>query len=350
MLRSFARLSAVDLGFNPDGLITMEVLPLDRDPAVHQTYYPELVRRLRTIPGLESAGLVDYFPLRSGTSFTGIRGSGKPVVTHAFEALPGYFETIGVRLVAGRLPTDADFTSGFRGAVINESAARDLFPDGPAVGRQLSRAAGKDREPWTVLGVIADVRHGGPLAPRGENFPARAVFFPLQATESDVGRAMLVVLRPSMRIPALGDRLRQTAQSIGPRVLVERIQTANERFGTSVITLRRRTVLLGLLGGLGLVLALVGIFGMTAYAVSRRTREIGVRMAFGALPAQVVTVVVRDAALPIVIGTALGLGAAALATHVIESFLFQTKPIEVVTFAAVAVVLVITGCPRHALP
>jgi putative ABC transport system permease protein len=264
MLRSFARLSAVDLGFNPDGLITMEVLPLDRDPAAHQAYYPELVRRLRTIPGIQSAGLVDYFPLGSGTSFTSLRGSGTPMFTRVFEALPGYFETIGVRLVGGRLPTEADFTSGFRSVVINESAARDLFPDGPAVGRQLARAAGEDRDPWTVLGVIADLRHGGPLAPRGENFPTRAVFFPLQSTEFDLNQAMLAVLRPSTRIPALGDRLRQTAQPIGPRVLVERIQTANERFGASVITPRRRTVLLALLGGLGLVLALVGIFGMTA--------------------------------------------------------------------------------------
>jgi macrolide transport system ATP-binding/permease protein len=194
------------------------------------------------------------------------------------------------------------------------------------------------------------LRHGGPLAPRNENFPARAVFFPLQATEFDVNQAMLAVVRTSTRIPALGDRLRQTTQSIGPRVLIERIQTANERLGASVITPRRRTVLLGLLGGLGLVLALVGIFGMTAYTVSRRTSEIGIRMAFGALPAQVVTTIVRDSAIPIGVGTMLGLGGAALATRVIESFLFQTRPIEVATFAAVALVLIVTGCLAALLP
>ena len=350
MLRSFARLSAVDLGFERAGLITMEVLPLEREPAAHDAYYPELVRRLRTIPGIQSAGIVDNFALGGGTSFTSLRGSGEPVFSPIFEALPGYFETIGARLIGGRLPTDADFTSGFRGVVINESAARDLFADGPAVGRQLAWTAGKDREPWTVLGVIADLRHGGPLAPRGENFPARAVFFPLKTTEFELNRAMIVVVRPSMRLPALGDRLRQTAQSIGPRVLIERVQTANERFGASVITPRRRTVLLGLLGGLGLILALVGIFGMTAYSVSRRTPEIGVRMAFGALPAQVVRTIVRDSAVPIAIGTVLGLGGAAFATRVIESFLFQTKPIEVATFAAVALVLMVNGCVAAFLP
>ena len=348
VLRSFARLSAVDLGFNPDGLITMEVLPLDRDPAAHKAYYSDLLQRLRTIPGVGSAGIVDNFPLGSGTSFTSLRGSGEPVFSSVFEALPGYFETIGVRLRGGRLPTDADYASGFRGTVINESAARALFPDGPAVGRQFTYAAGKDRDPWTVLGVIADLRHGGPLAPRNENFPQ--IFFPLQPTEFDLNQAMLVVLRPSGRIPTLGDRLRQTAQSIGPRVLIERIQTANHLFGDSVITPRRRTVLLGLLGGLGLVLALVGVFGMTAYAVSRRTAEIGVRMAFGARPGQVVKTIVHDSAVPIAIGTAVGLGGAALVTRVIKSFLFETAPTDTVTFAAVALMLVAAGCLAALVP
>jgi len=348
MLRSFARLSAVDLGFNPDGLITMEVMPLERDPAAHKAYYSALLQRLRTIPSVQSAGIVDNFPLGSGTSFTSLRGSGEPVFASVFDALPGYFETIGVRLRGGRLPTDADYASGFRGTVVNESAARALFPDGPAVGRQFTRVAGKDRDPWTVLGVIADLRHGGPLAPRSENFSQ--IFFPLQPTEFDLNQAMIVVLRPSGPIPALGDHLRQTAQSIGPRVLIERIRTANDRFGDGVITPRRRTVLLGLLGGLGLVLALVGVFGMTAYAVSRRTAEIGVRMAFGARPGQVVKTILRDSALPIAIGTTLGLGGAALITRVIESFLFETTPTDPVTFAAVALTLVAAGCLAALVP
>jgi putative ABC transport system permease protein len=348
MLRSFARLSAVDLGFNADGLMTMQVLPLDRDPAAHKAYYSALLQRLRAIPGVQSAGLVDYFPLGGGTSFTSFRGSGEPVFSSVFGALPGYFETIGVRLRGGRLPTDADYASGFRGTVINESAARTLFPDGPAVGRQFTRAAGKDRDPWTVLGVVADLRHGGPLDERSKNFPQ--IFFPLEPTESSLNQAMMVVVRSSGPIPGLGDRLRQTAQSIGPRVLIERIRTANEWFGDRVITPRRRTVLLGLLGGLGLVLALVGVFGMTAYAVSRRTAEIGMRMAFGARPGQIVTTIVRDSAVPIAVGTVLGLGGAALVTRIIESFLFETTPTDSLTFAAVALALVAAGCLAALVP
>jgi putative ABC transport system permease protein len=348
MLRSFARLSGVDLGFNPDGLLTMEVLPLEGAPAAHKAYYSALVQRLKTTPGIVSVGLVDNFPLGGGSSYTSVRGSGEPVFTRAFDALPGYFETIGVTLKAGRLPTDADYASGYRGVVINESAARQLFPDGPAVGRPIARAAGSDRDPWTVLGVIGDLRHGGPLAFRSEHFPD--VFFPLEPTEFDLNNAMMVVVRPTGRVPDLGDRLRQAAQSIGPRVLIERIRTANDWFGDRVITPRRRTVLLGLLGGLGLALALVGVFGMTAYAVARRTLEIGVRMAFGARPGQVVAAMVRDSAVPIVLGTLAGLGGAVAATRVIASFLFQTEPTDPATLAAVAVVLATAGCLAAWLP
>ncbi len=144
--------------------------------------------------------------------------------------------------------------------------------------------------------------------------------------------------------------MRRLAQSIGPRVLVERIRTGHDWFGDRVITPRRRTVLLGLLGGLGLALALVGVFGMTAYAVTRRTAEIGVRMAFGARPAQVVQTMVRDSAIPISIGVALGVGGAALATRVIESFLFETAPTDPLTLAAVAVILATAGCLAALVP
>ena len=126
-------------------------------------------------------------------------------------------------------------------------------------------------------------------------------------------------------------------------MLVERVRSANDWFGDRVVTPRRRTVPLSLLGGLGLVLALVGVLGMTAYSVERRTAEIGVRMAFGARPGQVVTTLVRDAMVPIAAGILLGLGGAALATRVIESFLFETAPTDAATFTAVALALVAVG-------
>lgn len=346
MLRSFARLSAVDLGFNPEGLVTMQVLPLERDPAAHTAYYAELLRRLKTLPGVESAGLVDSFALGDGSSFTGFSGAGARVSARIARTLPGYFETIGARVKAGRLPVEADSAAGAFGAVINESAARGMFPDGPAVGQQFSQ--GSAQTPWTVLAVIADLRHGGPLDRRGPNFPQ--VFLPLRPESVALDQSMMVVLRPVNGAPVLGERLRQTAQSVGPRVLVERIRTGDDWFGDRVITPRRQTVLLGLLGTLGLLLALVGVFGMTAYAVSRRTVEIGLRMVFGAQPGQVVRTVLVDSIVPIAIGVAIGLAGAAAATWTIQSFLYETAPIDPATFAAVAAVLIGAGCVAALVP
>jgi putative ABC transport system permease protein len=333
MLRSFARLSSVDLGFEPEGLVAMDVLPLEQDAQAQKTYYAALVDRLRTTPGIASAGLVDNFVLGGGSSFTEVTGSGTGVFTSVFQMLPGYLETIRARLEDGRLPTRADFTSGLRAVVINESAARAFFADGRAVGRQVTTLY-RAGEPWTVVGVIADLQHGGPLNSRGQGFPE--VFFPLNPDPRSLTFNMTVVVRPNGSVPDLANRLRRTAEAIGPPVLVEHVRSADEMFGNLVVTPRRRTVLLGMLGGLGLALALVGVFGMTAYTVARRTREIGVRMAFGARPGDIVRAVLGDAVLPIVVGTALGLGGAALATRAISTFLFRTTPTDPVTFAAVA--------------
>jgi len=291
-----------------------------------------------------AAGVVDNFSLSGGTSFSSITTAGKSAGSSMFRATPGYFEVIGARVKMGRLPTVADAAAGARGVVVNEIAARTLF-DGAAVGREFTRA-GPDKQPWTVVAVIQDLRHGGPLSDRKEP----QIFFPLKVTEYDLNTAMLVVMRPGTTPPAFGEQLRRLATGVGPRVLVERIRTSEEMFGTMVITPRRRTVLLGLLGGLGLALALVGVFGMTAYSVTRRTGEIGVRMAFGARPGQVVNAILRDSALPIAIGTAVGVGGALLATGLIKSFLFATEPNDPTTLATVAVALAVTGCLAALVP
>jgi ABC-type antimicrobial peptide transport system permease subunit len=209
--------------------------------------------------------------------------------------------------------------------------------------------AGKDTRPWTVIGVTADLRHGGPLSPRTEAQERMQAFFPLMPSEGD-NQAMTIVVRTAGTAPGLADQLRRTALSIGPRVLVERIRSADDLFADRVITPKRRTVLLTLLGALGLTLALVGVFGMTGYAVTRRTPEIGVRMAFGARPGQVVRTIVRDSALPIAIGVAAGVGGALLASRTIESFLFQTTRNDPTTLAVVAIVLAITGCVAAVVP
>jgi putative ABC transport system permease protein len=347
MIRSFVRIGGVELGFNARGLLTMQALPLDRTPGVHREYYTALLERIRRLPGVASAGVVDNFSLGGGGTFSSVIVDGTPRRIARFRVMPGYFETIGASLRDGRWPTDADWASGYRGVVINESAVRSLFPEGGAVGREV-RSAGTAGQSYTVIGVVGDLRHGGPLARVRED--ASQVFFPLEVTEFDLTRAMTIVMKVTGSGTDLPSALRRVATDVGPRALVERIRTGDELFGQAVITPRRRTVLLGLLGALGMVLALVGVFGMTAYSVTRRTAEIGVRMAFGARPGQVVGTMVRDAAWPIAIGIAAGVGGAMLATRVIESFLFQTSPTDPLTLAAVALTLATAGCLAALVP
>jgi ABC-type antimicrobial peptide transport system permease subunit len=279
--------------------------------------------------------------LGGGGRFTAVTANGEQKPTTVFRVLPGYLETIQARLVDGRWPTDADAASGRAVAVLNETAARVMFPEGAVVGREIT-SAGSSPTTYTVIGVIGDLRHGGPLARLRED--DSQIFLPMELTEFDLTRPMTVVMKTEAGAAGLATELRRVATELGPRALVERIRTSEELFGRAVITPKRRTVLLGLLGGLGLVLAVVGVFGMTAYSVARRTREIGVRMAFGARPGQVVRTMVGDAAWPVVLGTAVGVGGAVLATRVIEGFLFETSPTDPVTLAAVAVTLVTAGC------
>jgi putative ABC transport system permease protein len=339
MIQSFIRVSSVDLGFKPDGLLTMQVLPLQRDPAAHESYYWSLLQRLRTTPGVASAGIVDHLPLQGSSRFSRVLVAGTRTSASVVTSTPGYIETVGATLRAGQLLTDAQYLAGFRGVVINESAARAWFPNGSAVGSEIMRAG--DPAPWTVLGVIADLRHDGPLGRRKGEPQA---FFPLEVSEFSLQTGMTVVIRSHGNIPGPADRLREAAHALGPRVLVEQIRSADELFGEAVITPRRRMVLLGLLGGLGLTLTLVGVFGMTAYIVTRRTAEIGVRMAFGARPDQVVGTMLRDSAMPVVVGVVLGVAGASMATRTIESFLFQTSPTDPLTLAVVAASLAATGC------
>jgi ABC-type antimicrobial peptide transport system permease subunit len=299
---------------------------------------------VRAIPGIASVGVIDHFALGGGTSFSGITVDGKSEGTTVFRATPGYFTAIDARLKAGRFPTDEDYTSGRRWVIVSETAENALF-DGHAVGRDITRA-GRDQAPWTVIGVMRDLKHGGPLSTRTEP----EVFFSLIISEYDLNTAMMVIMRPSSRLPGLADQLRRVAASVGPRVLIERIRTSEDFFGDRVITPRRRNVLLGLLGGLGMALALVGVFGMTAYSVTRRTAEIGVRLAFGARPGQVVRTMLRDSAIPIAIGTIVGAGGSLLASRTIESFLFATAPTDPATLVAVSVTLATTGLLAALVP
>ena len=328
MIRSFSRLLAVDVGFDPASIVTMDVVPVSLDRVTREQYYTALVRSLRSLPSVEAVGATDGLPLAGGMTMTmcTVDGESRPLQFHQF--LPGYFEAIGVPLKDGRFPTEADRTGAPPAAVVNEPAAAELFRGAKAVGRVFTVGDTTFR----VVGVVGSVRHWGPFDP-----VAPETFLSFGYRDA---RPLDIVVRPRPGTrAAIGEQLRKAAQSLGTRVVVDRIRTGTDLYGRLVLTPRRRTVLLGLFGGVGLLLALVGVFGVTAYAVARRTREIGVRMALGAGPGAVVRAAIRDSLWPAAIGIVAGLGASLAATRVIASLLFETRPTDPRTLAGVAVVL-----------
>jgi putative ABC transport system permease protein len=342
MLRSLDRLRAVDLGFNPDATMMMSVMPIDGSSDVVSGYFPRLLESVRAIPGVLDASVGDNLPLMPSGSTASVDSEAvQETLVDMTTVMDGFFRTMQMAITRGRPITTEDVASNRPVIVLSETAARELYPDGDALGRQV--VVRIDRRSREVVGIVADARPSGPLSEADAD-----AYLPFGGRVPNLGYSVVARVAPGAAdVPA---RLQDAARNLGLRVVTDPVVTGAERYAEAITRPRQRTVLLSLLGGLGLLLALVGVFGVTGYAVLRRTQEIGVRMAFGARPGQVVRRMVADAAWPIAIGTVLGLGAAALTTRVIESFLFETTPTDPVTFAAVAVVLATSGLVAAWIP
>jgi predicted permease len=343
MIRSFSKIIAIDVGFEPDAMVTMDVVPVETNPAAHQAYYRALIQRVREIPGIAAAGGGDRPPLDGSGSYTSATINGRSISIALRSVMPGYFEAIGMPLRQGRFLTEADY-NGPPSAVLGESAARAMFPGQSAVGQ----AFVLQKKSWTVIGVVGNARLKSPLIQDRARPDLYLMHQPAERSRS--GPGVTVVVRPEGQIPRLAEQLRHAAHAVGPPVIVERIRHGREWFDDRVATPRQQAILLSLLGGLGLLLTLVGIFGTTAYAVARRTQEVGIRMALGARVGQMVGAIVLDAAWPVVLGLAIGLAGAAAVTRVIGSFLFETAPTDPLTFVTTAVALAATALMAAWIP
>jgi putative ABC transport system permease protein len=344
MVRSFSKLLAVDLGFDPSNLLTVEVEPLEQAAAIRNQYYPALQAALRRMPEVSAVGAIDQLALTGGGSYSFPRAdTGVGVEGPQRTVLPGYLEAMGVRAIAGRLLEDGDRASG-EAAIMNATGSATYF-NGAALGHTLT-TAGKTSRQFRIVGVVPDIRPAGP------QWPVEPEMYilpdPRPETTARSTLAMVIRLRGGRSLGP--ERLRQIAESIGSRVLVGRVRPAADLLGQQVATPRHRMLLLTLLGSFGLVLTLVGISSVTAYAVARRTREIGVRVAFGARPVDVVRTIARDAGWPVALGLVAGLAGTYYAMRVIASFLFQTPEHDPATLAYVAVLLGAAACLAAWLP
>jgi putative ABC transport system permease protein len=353
LLRSFVALDNVDWGVRISHLLVAEadVAAADLAGARRATaFYGELLPRLAGIPGVTSvaatAGLPDN-PRSNGNYF--VIGGRMPQQTGvsrpqaAFEVVtPGYFRAMGIALIAGRDFSERDGYDAPRVAIVNQALAKRAFPNRNPIGRQIY--CGMDLEstkPMTIVGVVSDVRQYGAGMPAPDE-----IIMPYRQ-HPEVAAAMNIVARTTADPRALDETFRKEIRAVNPDVPVK-FTTLDAEISNSMASPRFRAILLGLFAGLAVALAMAGVYGVMAYSVSSRSAEIGVRMAMGARPGDVLRMVLAQGLKLGAVGVVLGVGGALAASRLLTSMLFYVKPGDPATYLEVALVLgavtVLAGC------
>ncbi len=347
MIKSFARLQAIRTGFDSGNVMTMRVeLPKYKDEAA-AAFNQQLLARVESLPGVEAATVASSTPLsnNSGKTIMKIKGrdEGEMNTTGIHSIGPDYFKALRIPLIRGRAFTDTDRAGAQRVAIINETAARKYWPDEDAIGKQLWVGVGwEEKEFGEVVGVVADVKYG-----KVEEMFEPEIYLPyLQPTEP----ASFVIVRTTNEPEQIVPALRQEITALDKNAPIYDVMTMRQRSSAATSRTRFSAMLLGIFATLALILSAVGIYGVMAYAVSGRTREIGIRMALGANRRNLLGLVMRDAIGLTIIGLALGLGGAYAATRVLASQLYGVEATDATTFAIVALLLAAVALAASYIP
>ena len=346
LIRSFDRLSRVAPGFNVEHILIADLLvspAAHPDRAERMAFFDRVLERAAALPGVRSAGAASFLPVSGAGAIIHFNIQDRPpkspheyVMANYRVTSPEYLKTLGLPLLNGRLITEADREGTPSVVVINTTMARTFFPNESPLGKHLQLGATPDKDqPWMeVIGVVGDVKQSlASEAPTEMYVPYRQAIKELPVFN------LSIVLRTSGDPRTLSASLISAVHEIDPNQPVVKIRTMEENLSASVAQPRFRTVLLAILAGLALLIAAVGIYGVIAFSVSQRTREIGTRMALGSTPGQIFQLVIGDGlrltAIGIVIGLVAGIGFA----RVLSSFLFQIGLVEPLSMAAVVLLL-----------
>lgn len=347
MLQSFVRLMRVNPGFRPEHLLTMKIaLPNGTYPKLEQTsaFLDRLLERLNSLPGVQSAAAATTLPL-SGESDWGtflIAGSSTPDWTRASAAdwrgvTADYFQTLGVPLLRGREFSPAD-AKNQNAVIINEAMAKRFWPRSDPLGQKILN---RDRpNPLAIIGVVADTKGDGlgvEAKPEMYTIP-RGLWY------------AFLILRTDQEPSTMASAVRNRITSLDKGVPVYQVATMDELLSRSVAPARFNLFLLVLFSALALGLAAVGIYGVLAFGVSRRTHEIGIRLALGAHPHDILRLIIRQGMGLVLLGTVLGLAGAAALTRLMASLLYGVSARDTATFAAVAVLLTLVAVVACYLP
>jgi putative ABC transport system permease protein len=349
LLRSFQRLQDVDLGFRPDGLLMIE-LPLSptRYPTLPKRarFVEEVLSRVGTLPQVVAAGTTTNVPMQRGTTLDSIfevegrpntDPSQVPITAHRLVS-PGYPATLGVKLVAGRLLDESDREGSLPVAVVSEELVRQAWPSEDAIGKRVRRVRAGERGPWmTVVGVVRDAKEDR------FNFRVRRPVWYLpyaqQAFAPPVELPLVLVVRTNGDPMGVAAAVRTAVRAVDADQPVGSVMPLREQLADVLVAERFSAVLIATLAAAGLLLAALGLYGVMAYTVGQRTGEIGLRMALGARPADVLRLVVGQGFGLVAAGLLLGIAGAWTLTRLLSSALYEVSPSDPATFAAVALVL-----------
>jgi putative ABC transport system permease protein len=354
LLRSFVRLSQVDLGFKPQGILTFEIeLPSRRYPNEGDTpraFWLRLQERMAALPGVTGVSLASGLPPVRPINANDLALVGRthqqgdpPWNTDYWQCVgDDFFQVMGLRLVAGRSLTPTDDEKTPLVVVINEAFARKYFPGEDPLGKQIRLAGWEDkRPPQTIVGVVADVKQGGIDKPAGTE-----VFFNVRqamAITNDSYTNMAVLLKTAGDPLSLAPTVQRVMRELDPTLPIARLQTLDKVVWSAASKPRFLAFLVTVFAGLALLIAAVGVYGVMSYSVAQRTQEIGIRMALGAPPRSIRTMILARALLIAGAGCVLGIaGAIAFAlglSRALTTLLYETQPIDPMTLAVVPLVV-----------
>jgi macrolide transport system ATP-binding/permease protein len=349
--KSFYRLLGVDLGFEPERVATIQVaLPPSKYPPHKQILVArQILERAGQLPGAQAVGLTSMLPVSFNGNTDWIRFVGRPYngehnESNLRDVSPDYFRAIGARILQGRSFTAADTESSARVVIINQTLARRYFPGENPIGKQIGDTSLTPSSIKEIVGVVDDIKEG---ALDSELWPA--VYYPFdQGPDTSFALAVRTAQPADVVLPSLVAAIAQIDPDIGTTNPI----SMSERITESPVAYLRRSSawLIGSFAAIALTLGIVGLYGVTTYAVSQRRREIGVRLAVGAQPADVAAMVLKDAGRVAVEGIGIGLIASVVAASLARTLLFGTVPWDAPTLAAVSGVLVAATLLASYLP
>lgn len=356
MVRSLWGLINVDPGFNPQNLLTFTfTLPpaaYDSNEKIIVTRQ-QLMSRLAAIPGVQGAAMVGTLPLIGGNTTRFYPTSqpkpapGDDVEANIRDVSANYFSVMGVRLIAGRYLTEQDTATSQNVVIINQSLAKRVFPNQEAVGQNIT-VTGESATPLLIAGVVADEKITGLDAQN-----TSVVYYPYQQ-DSSVGMASSVVVRTTGDPMNLSNVIRAECRKVEPGMSIFFVRTMEQIAATSPATFARRypAMLIGLFAIVALLLAAIGIYGVISYTISQQTHEIGIRIALGARPGNILSLVMKKGMGLTLLGVAIGLVASFVLTRWMADLLFGVSATDPLTFAGIALLLIavaLTACYVPAL-